>query len=51
MGAHDTGWIRVMGLIMGVCRGPWGMQHGLDQGDGLIYGIHHGHTTGSGKWD
>ena len=31
MGAHNTGWIRVTGLIYGgVSRG---MQHGLDRGD------------------
>ena len=50
MGAHHTGWIRVMGLIYGGV--PWGMQHGLDQGDGIdLWDTSRGHTTGSGRWD
>ena len=50
IGAHDTGWIRVMGLIYGGV--PWGMQHGLDRGDGIdLWDTSWGHTTGSGRWD
>ena len=50
MGAHDTGWIRVMGLIYGGV--PWGMQHGLDRGNGIdLWDTSWGHTTGSGRWD
>ena len=50
MGAHDTGWIRVMGLIYGGV--PWGMQHGLDRGNGIdLWDTSWGHTTGLGRWD
>ena len=49
-GAHDTGWIRVMGLIYGGV--PWGMQHGLDRGNRIdLWDMSWGHTTGSGRWD
>ena len=50
VGTHDTGWIRVMGLIYGGV--PWGMQHGLDRGDGIdLWDTSWGHTTGSERWD
>ena len=36
-----------MGLIYGGV--PWGMQHGLDRGDGIdLWDTSWGHTTGSG---
>ena len=50
IGEHDTCWIRVMGLIYGGV--PWGMQHGLDRGDGIdLWDTSWGYTTGSGRWD